>query len=161
MIPLTSVFLGFLVIFLSFTEFLVFNEEILLVLCFVSFLFFLYSFAANTVSAFFKGRSESIEASFLSGFRIHSETLFGRFEFFHYTLIHGYCFLFFTTFILLRTNVEGEKVRGKLFISNIHYLYAFGCFDSFLVKTALVSSILGQTLRSLNIFFFSHFCDNS
>merc|ERR1712224_267187 len=49
----------------SFTEILVFNEEVLLALCFIAFVFFAYSKLNNTISSFFKDNALKLENELL------------------------------------------------------------------------------------------------
>jgi hypothetical protein len=51
----------FLVIILSFLEFIVFNEEVLLYLCFFSFVFLIYQNLNQSISEFFEDNSNNIE----------------------------------------------------------------------------------------------------
>ena len=53
------------IIFFSFSEILVFNEEVLLALCFVAFVFYAYSSLGQSAEKAFADQSVSIEAKFL------------------------------------------------------------------------------------------------
>ena len=53
----------------GFSEFVVFNEEILLALCFVSFVFFAYSYLNETVYTFFSDYAAKIETDLVTSFQ--------------------------------------------------------------------------------------------
>ena len=57
-----SIVLSVLILIAGFTEILVFNEEILLALCFVSFVFCAFCFLSDTVFSIFAERSAKIES---------------------------------------------------------------------------------------------------
>ena len=53
----------------SFTEIIVFNEEVLLALCFVFFVFCAYSYLSDTVSEAFESRAAKFESDILAAFQ--------------------------------------------------------------------------------------------
>ena len=52
----------------SFSELLIFNEEVLLALCFVSFVFFAYSYLNETIAAIFADRANKFETDIIAAF---------------------------------------------------------------------------------------------
>ena len=62
------IILSILIIILSFFEFIIFDEEVLLTLCFVCFMFFAYSFLNLTVFNILKDDSNKIETNLLLAF---------------------------------------------------------------------------------------------
>jgi hypothetical protein len=60
-----------LIVLLSFLEILVFNEEILLTLCFLAFVFYAYTFIGQTVQKTFDDISLKVEASFMQSILDH------------------------------------------------------------------------------------------
>jgi hypothetical protein len=76
--------LSALILLVSFLELLVFNEEVLLALCFIAFVFFAYSFLGQTVFSIFDDRSKKFETDLLHAFKIKLE---GIHTFFNVLLI--------------------------------------------------------------------------
>jgi hypothetical protein len=64
-----TVALAFLILVASFSELIVFNEEVLLALCFIGFIFFAYSYLNQTVFDIFQDRADKFEADLLSAFK--------------------------------------------------------------------------------------------
>lgn len=62
------IFLGFLILIASFLELLVFNEEVLLTLCFLSFIFFIYTSLGESISSNFSEQARKYENGLLSAF---------------------------------------------------------------------------------------------
>lgn len=60
--------LSILILIAGFLEVIVFNEEVLLALCFVSFVFFAYSYLNETVFAIFDDRAKKFESDILIAF---------------------------------------------------------------------------------------------
>jgi len=57
--------LPIIIAILSFSEVLVFNEEVLLALCFLAFIFYAYSFVGQLIQSAFDDISQKIETNFL------------------------------------------------------------------------------------------------
>ena len=60
--------LSVLILIGSFSELIVFNEEVLLALCFISFVFFAYNYMSETIAAIFVDRAVKFEADILVAF---------------------------------------------------------------------------------------------
>jgi hypothetical protein len=75
-------FVGFLLFFsiLCFIEFIVFNEEILLALCFFSFVFFCFNSLSDSVYESFEARAAKIEADLLLSYASRHQTSVKAFE---------------------------------------------------------------------------------
>jgi len=75
-------FVAFLLIFsiLCFIEFIVFNEEILLALCFFSFVFFCFNSLSDSVYDSFQDRASKFEADLLFSFSVTHRSLVDQFE---------------------------------------------------------------------------------
>lgn len=52
----------------SFTEIIIFNEEVLLAFCFIAFVFFVYSYLSDTVFAIFDDRAKKFEGDIVFAF---------------------------------------------------------------------------------------------
>jgi hypothetical protein len=75
-------FVVFLFIFslLCFVEFIVFNEEILLALCFFSFIFFSFNTLSGSIHESFESRAAKFEADLLVSFNVNKQTLTQKFN---------------------------------------------------------------------------------
>jgi len=75
-------FVAFLLIFTvsCFLEIIVFNEEILLALCFFSFIFFCFNTLSDSVLSSFDDRASKFEADLLVSFSLSKSTLVTNFE---------------------------------------------------------------------------------
>jgi len=62
------ILLGFIILVASFLELLVFNEEILLTLCFLSFIFFIYTSLGDSISSNFSDQARKYESGLLTAF---------------------------------------------------------------------------------------------
>jgi hypothetical protein len=62
------ILLGFIILVASFLELLVFNEEILLTLCFLSFIFFVYTSLGDSISSNFSEQARKYENGLLIAF---------------------------------------------------------------------------------------------
>jgi hypothetical protein len=60
--------LAFAIGIASFSELLIFNEEVLLALCFISFVFFAYSYLNETIAAIFADRANKFETDIIAAF---------------------------------------------------------------------------------------------
>lgn len=60
--------LSIAILIASFLELIIFNEEVLLALCFVSFVFFAYSYLNETVASIFSDRASKFEADIITAF---------------------------------------------------------------------------------------------
>jgi hypothetical protein len=61
--------LALLILISSFLEIIVFNEEVLLALCFIAFVFFAYTYLNNTFFAIFEDHANKIETDLLLAFK--------------------------------------------------------------------------------------------
>ena len=102
------VFIGFLLFFslLCFVEFIVFNEEILLALCFFSFIFFSFNTLSVSVFESFESRAAKFESdlllSFVANKQVFSTTFYNLIEsrgFFSKAKIESLTFSSFTSII--------------------------------------------------------------
>ena len=57
--------LSIIILIAGFFEFIVFNEEVLLALCFISFVFFAYSYLGETIFSIFDDRAKKFESDIL------------------------------------------------------------------------------------------------
>jgi hypothetical protein len=64
----------FLILVASFTEIIVFNDEVLLSLCFIAFVFFAYSSLNKTFFDIFEDRANKFESDLLLAFKAKSDT---------------------------------------------------------------------------------------
>ena len=71
------IFIAFLLIFslLCFVEFIVFNEEVLLALCFFSFIFFSFNTLSDSVAESFESRALKFENDLLVSFDITKKSI--------------------------------------------------------------------------------------
>jgi hypothetical protein len=76
MINFFTVFLGFLILFFSFFEVIVFNEEVFLSVCFLNFLFIGYYHFNTFFSSAFTNRSKIFSLSLLSSFILYFDVLY-------------------------------------------------------------------------------------
>lgn len=60
--------LAIFILIAGFIELIVFNEEVLLALCFISFVFFAYSYLGDTIFAIFDDRAKKFEGDILVAF---------------------------------------------------------------------------------------------
>jgi hypothetical protein len=74
------IILSILILVAGFCEIIVFNEEVLLALCFVSFVFFAYSYLSQTVFAVFDDRAKKFEADILVAFNSKRDIIIGSAE---------------------------------------------------------------------------------
>jgi len=70
---LQSAMLSVLILLLSFLEIIVFNEEVLLALCFISFVLFAYNFLNVTVFTIFLDRANKFETDLLQALHVKFE----------------------------------------------------------------------------------------
>jgi hypothetical protein len=70
----------FLVSILSFFDFIVFNEEILLALCFLSFLFYCFNTLSESVFSSFESRALKFEQDLLLSFNVSKLSLITEFN---------------------------------------------------------------------------------
>jgi len=70
----------FLLCLLSFFEFIVFNEEILLALCFLSFLFYCFNTLSSSIFAIFESRANKYEQDLLASFGVTKMSLINDFN---------------------------------------------------------------------------------
>ena len=75
-----TIILALIILIFSFTEILVFNEEVLLALCFIAFVFFAYSKLNNTISSFFKDNALKLENELLYSLVLKSEKIIIQFN---------------------------------------------------------------------------------
>jgi hypothetical protein len=75
MLDITFILFLFIFSVLCFIEFIVFNEEILLALCFFSFIFFSFNTLSNTVLESFEDRASKFESELLFSFGVNCENL--------------------------------------------------------------------------------------
>ena len=78
------VFIIFYFLFCS-VEFIVFNEEILLALCFFSFVFFSYNTFSESIFSTFTARANKFESDFLISFSAKKKMLVVKFQTFFFT----------------------------------------------------------------------------
>jgi hypothetical protein len=65
---------------LSFLDFIVFNEEILLALCFISFLFYCFNTLSDTIFQGFESRAAKFEQDLLSSFDGSKQAIISEFD---------------------------------------------------------------------------------
>ena len=75
-------FIVFLFIFAvsCFFEFIVFNEEVLLTLCFLSFIFFIFNTLSATVADTFSSRAEQFENDLVASFKLTQQRILTSFS---------------------------------------------------------------------------------
>ena len=64
----------------GYLELIIFNEEVLLTLCFVSFIIFVYNFLGATVLSIFSERANKFETDLLVAFRANYQSIMGLTE---------------------------------------------------------------------------------
>jgi hypothetical protein len=120
----------FCVLFLisNFLEFVVFNEEILLTFCFISFLFCFYHYVRNTVQDALDSQFESIKQNYFNALK-------SRFDFIILQNLN-------LTFVI--------KLKQKLAIYELlHKYYAFFTID-LITNEAIVSNSVNACKKELN-----------
>ena len=80
MVELHVILTIFLLSILSFFDFIVFNEEILLALCFLSFLFYCFNTLSDSVFSSFEARALKFEQDLLLSFNITKLSLTNEFN---------------------------------------------------------------------------------
>ena len=80
MVELNVILTIFLLSILSFFDFIVFNEEILLALCFLSFLFYCFNTLSDSVFSSFEARALKFEQDLLLSFNITKLSLTNEFN---------------------------------------------------------------------------------
>ena len=80
MVELHIILAIFLVSILSFFDFIVFNEEILLALCFLSFLFYCFNTLSESVFSSFESRALKFEQDLLLSFNVSKLSLITEFN---------------------------------------------------------------------------------
>lgn len=80
MVNIFTAFLASSILFFSFFEVIVFNDEIFLVLCFIAFLFVSYSHFNNFFFSILLGRSEAFCSSLFSSLILHFDCLYKNFQ---------------------------------------------------------------------------------
>jgi hypothetical protein len=127
MVEINVILSLFFFVVLSFFDFIVFNEEILLTLCFLSFLFYCFNTLSESISSSFEARAAKFEDDLLSTFASSKNILVADFN----------------THLKMQNFVNKFSI---LMTSLIHYLSV--CVDSLESKSA---SIYFQTsLTKLN-----------
>jgi hypothetical protein len=69
----------FLLCILSFFDFIIYNEEILLALCFLSFLFYCFNTLSESIFSSFESRASKFEQDLLLSFKITKSALMDSF----------------------------------------------------------------------------------
>jgi len=80
MVELNIIITIFLLCLLSFFDFIVFNEEILLTLCFLSFLFYCFNTLSESVFSSFESRAAKFEEDLLLSFSVTKSALIEDFN---------------------------------------------------------------------------------
>jgi len=80
MIELHIILSIFLLSLLSFFDFIIFNEEILLTLCFLSFLFYCFNTLSESIFSSFESRASKFEEDLLLSFSVSKATLINDFN---------------------------------------------------------------------------------
>ena len=80
MVELHIIFSIFILSILSFFDFIIFNEEILLTLCFLSFLFYCFNTLSESIFSSFEGRAVKFEQDLLLSFNIVKTTIISDFK---------------------------------------------------------------------------------
>ena len=124
------VFIGFLLFFslLCFVEFIVFNEEILLALCFFSFIFFSFNTLSVSVFESFESRAAKFESDLLLSFVANKQ-------------------VFSTTFYNLIES-RGFSLKLKSFYLQLYYLSRM--WRVILLISLLYSGVLDASAVKLN-----------
>ena len=122
----------FLFSILCFLEFIVFNEEILLALCFFSFIFFSFNTLGDSVFDIFQSRAAKFEADLLLSFGLTKKSLVSKFD----------------NFLSSRGFVSKFKVLSSC-VSN--YLTVFTKYSSFKLSSVFLSASFAK-LAELSAF---------
>jgi hypothetical protein len=80
MVEINVVFSLFFFVLFSFFDIIVFNEEILLTLCFLSFLFYCFNTLSESVASSFEARAAKFEDDLLGSFNIGKNVLISEFN---------------------------------------------------------------------------------
>ena len=80
MVDISVIICIFLFCLLSFVDFIVFNEEILLTLCFLSFIFFCFNTLSDSVTSSFESRAKKFEDDLLINFNNSKDLLIANFN---------------------------------------------------------------------------------
>ena len=80
MVELHIILSIFLLSLLSFFDFIIFNEEILLTLCFLSFLFYCFNTLSESVFSSFESRASKFEEDLLLSFSVSKTALINDFN---------------------------------------------------------------------------------
>lgn len=150
------IILAFLILVASFTELLVFNEEVLLALCFVAFVFFAYSYLGQTVLSIFEDRASKFEADLLQAFGSNFNSTLS--SFYELLIIKGFSSKIAVLEILLLASVDSyivwinKNVIAESSGSLASKLNDYSLFESKLISSkhsAFVQTILYPLIFSL------------
>jgi hypothetical protein len=127
------VFIGFLFLFsiLCFIEFIVFNEEILLALCFFCFIFFCFNTLSISVSDNFNSRASKFESDLLISFNSNKNSLIASFNSYFQTRGFSVKFKFLLFSIVSFLNIS--KSHSTLKLSTFFFASAFSKLTEFLL----------------------------
>jgi len=129
----------FLFSILCFLEFIVFNEEILLALCFFSFIFFSFNTMSDSVFDTFQSRALKFEADLLLSFDISKQTILAKFS--SLLASRGFVSKFkvlsicVSTYLSVFTKYSASKLSEGFYSACFAKLSELSIFESKLVAT--------------------------
>jgi hypothetical protein len=112
----------FLFSILCFFELIIFNEEILLALCFFSFIFFMFNSMGDTIYETFKSRATKFEEDLLISFGLSKQALTAKFA--GYLALRGFA----SKFTILSTSINNYLVTFTRY-------YSYKSFTLFLTSS--------------------------
>jgi len=130
-------------------EVIVFNEEILLALCFFSFIFFLFNTASGSVADMFNDRAAKFESDLLLSFALTKDNLVKQFE--THTLARNFVSQFkvlhlnFSTFLSVFPKHSSYKLSATFSTTCFNKLAELVAFENKLftdLKKKAISSLL-------------------
>jgi len=163
-------FVAFIVIYTLFCslEIVVFNEEILLALCFFSFVFFAYNTLANTVTDIFDQRAKKFKSEFLVSFDLKKNLIMTNFNSNcqNQSVVHSIkCLLIasiintqLTNKLIVKNMITSVKTTNSLKLAEFSLLtnktlneYKFNCISKLLYPLIFKSSTANINIKTNSV----------
>ena len=141
----------FSIFFLGFSELLVMNEEILLLLCFIAFFFNMYIFFGVPIFESFKNTSNIIKSNFFNNFQASKKLALSTSKNFYFAEKKALLFHFILSYglkseyICLKTNIFEEFCLT--FQSFLEEHYKYGLKNSAKTRINLIRTVLAFKLN--------------
>ena len=163
-------FIAFIVIYTLFCslEIVVFNEEILLALCFFSFVFFAYNTLADTVTNIFNERAKKFESEFLISFDLKKNLIMTNFNSNcqNQSVVHSIkCLLIasvinmqLTNKLIVKNMITSVKTTNSLKLAEFSLLnnkilneYKFNCISKILYPLIFKTSTASINIKKISV----------